>query len=107
MRNRHVHNCDLENVCNTLEIHIEFISLRSNGEHRVEHYGKYFDEKYNLSLVNGHCFINGFTELTSFCLEHYEEIKDIKDCNKICKKLNDNYKKGNDIFINHFKFLRY
>ena len=26
LRNRHIHKCDLENVCNTLEIHMEFIS---------------------------------------------------------------------------------
>ena len=46
LRNRHVHKCDLENVCNTLEIHIELISLRNDGEtNRVEHYGKDFDEK--------------------------------------------------------------
>ena len=30
--NRHIHKCDLENVCNTLEIHIELISLRNDGE---------------------------------------------------------------------------
>ena len=40
LRNRHIHKCDLDNVCNTLEIHIELISLISNGETRVEHYGK-------------------------------------------------------------------
>ena len=46
LRNRHIHKCDLENVCNTLEIHIELISLRNDGEtNRVEHYGKDFDEK--------------------------------------------------------------
>ena len=45
LRNRHIHKCDLENVCNTLEIHIELISLRNDGEtNRVEHYGKDFDE---------------------------------------------------------------
>ena len=43
MGNRHIHKCDLENVCNTLEIRIELISLRSNGENRVEHYGNDFD----------------------------------------------------------------
>ena len=40
LRNCHVHKCDLENVCNTLETHIELIPLRSNGGNRVEHYGK-------------------------------------------------------------------
>ena len=83
LRNRHIHKCDLGNVCNALETHIELTSLRIDGKCNVEHYGKYFDEKYNLGLVKGHYFINGCTELTSYCLDHYGEIKDIKDCNKI------------------------
>ena len=28
LRNRHIHKCDLENVCKTLEIHIELISIK-------------------------------------------------------------------------------
>ena len=44
LRNRHIHKCDLVNVCNTSEIHIELRSLRSNGGNRVEHYGKDFGE---------------------------------------------------------------
>ena len=41
LRNRHVHKCDLSNVCDTLEIHIELIPLRNDVEtNRVEHYGK-------------------------------------------------------------------
>ena len=55
LRNRHVHKCDLENVCNTLEIFIELISLKNDGEtNRVEHHGKEYDEKYNLGLAKGH-----------------------------------------------------
>ena len=58
LRNRHIHKCDLENVCNTLEIHIELISLRNDGEtNRVEHYGKEYDGKYNSGLVEGHYFM--------------------------------------------------
>ena len=44
LRNRYVHKCDLENVCNTLETHIELISLKNDGGSRVEHYGKEYDE---------------------------------------------------------------
>ena len=52
LRNRHIHKCELSNVCDTLEIHIELISLRDDGEtNRVEHYGKEFGEKCNLGLV--------------------------------------------------------
>ena len=44
LRNRHIHKCDLENVCKTLEIHIELISIKADGLSRIEHYGKDFDE---------------------------------------------------------------
>ena len=57
-------------------------------------------------MVKGHYFINDFTELTSYSLENYEEVKDIKDCNKIYKKFNDKYKKGDDRFIASFQLLK-
>ena len=98
LRNRHVHKCDLENVCNTLENHIELISIKPDGLSRIEHYGKYFDKNYNLGLVKCHHFINDYTELTSYCLANYGEIKDIKDCNKIYKKFNEKYKRGTNLF---------
>ena len=45
---------------------------------RVEHKGKYSDEKCILGLVNNHYFINDYTESTCFCLENYEEVKDLQ-----------------------------
>ena len=95
LRNRHVHKCDLENVCNTLEIRIELISLKPDGLSGIEHYGKDFDEKYNVGLAKGHYFINDYAELTSYCLDNHEETKDIKYCNNIYKEFNDKYKRGN------------
>ena len=45
LRNRTIHKCDLTHVCDVLEIHIELISLRNDGENnRVEHYGKEYEE---------------------------------------------------------------
>ena len=85
-----IHVIDLTCVIRTLETNIELISIRTDGKKSdVEHcptspYIEY-DEKYNLGLVKGHYFINGYTELTSYCLEHYEEVKDIKYCNTIFK----------------------
>ena len=106
LRNRHIHKCDLENICNTLEIHIELVSIKTDGLSRIEHYGKDFDEKYNLGLVKGHYFINGYTELTSYNLDNYEEIKDIKDCIKLYKQFDDNYKRGNGRFIKAFQVFK-
>ena len=69
LRNRHIHKCDLSNLCYTLEVHIELMSLRNDGgTNRGEHYGNEYEDKYNLGLVKGHYFINDYTQLTSYCL---------------------------------------
>ena len=45
-----------------------------------------YDDKYNLGLVEGHYFINDYTDWTSYCLENYEDAKCIKDCNKMFRR---------------------
>ena len=112
LRNRHIHKCDLSKVCNALKINIELISIRTDGKKSdVEHYPTCpyieYNEKYNIGLVKGHYFINDYTELTSYCLEHYEEVKEIKECNKIFYKLNDKYKKVMIDLLHHFNYLKY
>ena len=87
-RNRTIHKCGLSNVCNVLEINIKLISPRDDNEKcRVEHYPQYpsveYDERYRLGLVDNHYFINGTTNVTYYCLESYEEIKDVKEYNNM------------------------
>ena len=41
--------------------------------------------KYKLGLVDNHYFIDDTTNVTSYCLDNYEEIKDINESNYICK----------------------
>ena len=39
LRNHHILRCDLLNLCNTLEINIEFISIRNDGKKSgADHY---------------------------------------------------------------------
>ena len=99
-------------MCNALTINIELISIRTDGKKNdLEHYPTCpyieYDENYNLGLVKGQFFINDYTELTSYCLEHYGEVKNIKDCNKIYKELNDKYKKAMIDLLKPFNYLRY
>ena len=111
LRNRHIHKCDVSNLCNTLEINIELISIRNDGKKSgVDHYPQSphieYDEKYNLGLAKGHYSINDCTELTPYSLDNYEDIKYIKDCHKIYKKFGDKHKRGNDRFIKAFQLLK-
>ena len=59
-----------------------------------------------MGSVKGHYFINDYTELTSYSLDNYEDIKDFKDCNKLYKKFNGKYTRGNDIFIKSFQLFK-
>ena len=78
-------------MCNALEININLISIRTDGKKSdVEHYPTSphikYDETYNLGLVKNHYFINDYTELTTFCLETYEAVKDLNESNTTCRK---------------------
>ena len=58
-------------------------------------------------MAKGHYLINDYTELTSYTLENYEEVKDITYCKKeIYRNFNDNYKRGNDRCIKAFQVFR-
>ena len=37
LRHRIIHKCDLINVCDTLGIHIELISIKNDGLSRIKH----------------------------------------------------------------------
>ena len=59
-----------------------------------------------MGLVKSHYFINDNTELISYSLDNYEQVKDIKYCNRIYKKFHDKYKRGNGRFIHAFQLFK-
>ena len=51
-RNRHIHKCDLSNLCNTLEINIELISIRNDGKKSdVDHYPQSSHIEYDENTI--------------------------------------------------------
>ena len=44
--------------------------------------------------------------MTSYSLDNYEDIKDIRDCNKLYKEFNDKSKRGNDRFLKSFQLFK-
>ena len=49
---------------------------------------------YTIGLVDEHYFMIDKTELTSYCLNNYDDVKHINNSNMIYKKLADTYKKN-------------
>ena len=82
VKNRNVPVKVMEDIANTLKMKIKVkTSDVKHAERRV--YGKEFVDSLHLGLLEGHYFIIEKTNITSYCLEHYEELKDQKDCNLI------------------------
>ena len=109
VNNRIVPKCNLKDVCNKLEIMIKLTSINKDLTSRTEKYGDtiYREDLYNIGLVDEHYFIVDRTEVTTYCIEHYNDVKDIPNCNKIVSKNKDgSYHKSNTEFIQSYKLIK-
>ena len=82
VKNRNVPVNVMEDISKIIKMKIEIKTKDvKHAERRV--YGKEFENVIPLGLLAGHYFLIEKTNITSYCLEHYEELKDKKDCNLI------------------------
>jgi len=104
-RNGLIPTCKMTEISNVLGVCIS-INRKINGKNTITKYGDKTKDIINIGLINEHYILIEKTNITRFCLENYEEVKDIKDCNKIYKKIGGKYKKSNDRFINSLDVVR-
>ena len=82
VKNRNVPVKVMEDIAKTLKMKIVVKTKDvKHAERRV--YGKEFEDVMPLGLLEGHYFFIEKTNITSYCIEHYEELKEQKDCNLI------------------------
>ena len=82
------------------------VSRKINDKTKTFFYGEKDTEIIKIGLIDEHYILIEETEITKFALEHYEEIKHIKDFNKIYKQFKGQYKKSNTRFINSIEVVR-
>ena len=105
--NRIIPKCKLGEVCKLLQICVKLTSLRSDDTGRAEYFGDKSHPCYHVGLVDEHYFIIEKTDVTSFSILNYEDIKHLPKCNMFYRKLDDNkYKTSNDKFIDSFKLIK-
>ena len=74
---------------------------------RTESIGKNKQELYTIGLVDEHYLIIDKTELTSYCLKNYDDVKHINNSNMIyMNKSVGTYTKSNQKYINNFKVVK-
>lgn len=103
--NRCVPLCDIPKICDAAQIQIRVKTEDvMNDARRI--YGKQYDEVYIIGCLLEHYFIIEPTEYTSYSVKNYNELKDVKDFNKIYGETNGKYKRGTDRFIDTFDLIR-
>ena len=104
--NRIIPKCKLKEVCEKIDISISLTSIRNDMTSKTESIGINKQELYTIGLVDEHYFIIDKTELTSYCINNYDDVKHINNSNMIYKKSSDTYKKSNLNYINSFKVVK-
>jgi hypothetical protein len=90
---REIPQCKLKEICEKMKFQI---NLRNGNFRNTVKFGD-SNEQYNLGLLENHYFINEDMYISNYCIENYNEVKEIKDCNLIIKKRGKYYEKKKDI----------
>ena len=97
--------CEKLNIC----IKLTYLKLKNKKDNKSQRdykiYGNEYKEIYNIGLLDNHYFVLDDTSINSYCLKHYEDVKELKECNRICEFYNGRYKKKNR-FIDSFKLVK-
>ena len=108
--NGFIPSCKLTEICNKLKICIRLSKIINNQETRnrkQQTFGNKNDQKFDIGLIDKHFFIIEKTLNTRYSLEHYDDIKDIKNSNEIKGvRSNGKYHKDKSKFINSFDLVK-
>lgn len=107
----------IDEIAITLDLHIKITRYRDTKNKNVYPTKQHKDNpKYNLilekppikiGLIDGHYFhIKPQVPITSYALEHYDDIKHINDFHKIYIREGTKYKKKNDRFISSYEVIK-
>lgn len=107
IRGKYIAISSLKNICEKLDIKIILNRLKDNNNKHQNKvvYGLNDNEIYNIGLFESHYFIIDETNITSYSLKNYNNIKHINNYNKIFILKKGVYEKSNKNFINSFKLF--
>ena len=110
---RDIPTCVINELCLKLHLHITINKITDN---KIVHYpnGKTESvlsirkkEPIKIGLIDEHYFHIKQIPITSYAINNYQDIKHIKEFNKIYKKTSsEQYKKSNDRFINSYDVVK-
>ena len=105
-KNQYIPMKELKNIANKLNLYITI--RRINDEKKKEHYGNKNNTEIKLGIIEKHYFLIEETKYTRYSIENYEQVKDLKNFNRICKvnSKTGKYTYSNDRFIDSYKLIK-
>ncbi len=103
VKDRNIPVCKLEKICQKLQI---CIHLNKNDQRAKTIYGKEYDTIYNIGLIENHYFPIMPINITSYAINHYDEIKDMKEWNHIIKQQGKYFQRDPRRCINSFEAVK-
>lgn len=98
----------VEEIAKQYKLYIEIKYLRDlESPARTKKIGKKaYDKHFKIGCIDDHYFILDYeTKITSYALNNFEDVKNIKDFNKIIKKNKGKYMKSNKRFISSYDLI--
>lgn len=99
--------CKLDAICDELKIRINLKKMKTPIDTEIVVFGKTNTETYDIGLLDEHFFINNDSKVTYYCIDNYDEVKDLADCNFIFKKEGKYYKKDKKRTMESFKLIKF
>ena len=96
--------CKLNDICNDLQIRIEISRETKNSGKDI--YGKEFNEIYKIGLLDDHYFILNDSNVNTFAIENYDDIKHLENWNILGEKTPNGYKVRKTRTITSYKLIK-
>ena len=101
VKNRIIPFSVLNKICDIAKIKI--IIKRNDTHHSKQVYGKQYERTFTIGSLEDHYFIVEPTQITSYSINHYDEVKDLPNFNSI---YNSQLRRGTDRYIDSFDVLK-
>lgn len=97
---------NLQNVSEIIKTNIILVWFDKNGKKRQQKFSKDFANTIEIALYQDHYFINEPTEYSSYSTLNYQDVKELKDFQRIFRKDGKKYKRNDSNKVDSITLIR-
>ena len=107
VKNRIIPKSDFEKLCEVIQSKI-ILKTDDDHDHTINRktYGKKYERTFNIGLLDEHYFIIDKTDITSYALQNYFDLKDEREFNYIYKIKDGIYRRDSNRVIDSFDAIK-